>query len=183
MNCNKPYTAFNSTLIKVFSLLMLIGILGSCKKVEDDKEKRQVDYGNLAIGYSILVSKGNVLVSGYRADNDQYGTAYWINGESAGQTEFIELLDSQSTFRKAVDEQYRKVYSYKDRVGKIMTFQFDQGSGAGKGKMFYYNDNSMVRMDNDSIGVLTSVSFHDDEPTFAGTLGNMSPDISGGFII
>lgn len=46
--------------------------------------------------------------------------------------------------------------------------------------MFYYKDNLMVRLENDNIGALTTVAFNDDKPTFAGTLGEMSPDITGG---
>lgn len=175
MNYPKTYTTFKSTLGKAFALLMLIGLLASCEK--DDSQRNN---GPLASGYSILVNNGNVLVSGFKSENGLFSTKYWINGQSAELSGYNALLGNQTIYRQAVDEQFRKVYKYKDRNGVIQNYSFDQGSGVEGGRIFYYKNNSMVRMGNDSIGALTSVSFHDDKPTFAGSLGKMSPGVSGG---
>jgi hypothetical protein len=175
MNQLGTYAAFTLTLRKAFTLLVLIALLASCKK--DHPTEKGLP---LAGGYSILVHNGNVLVSGFRSENGQISTKYWINGESAGQSRFTELVGNQLAYRQAVDKEYRTVYTYKDRVGEIQTYRFDQSTGARKSRMSYYKNNSMVQIENDSIGVLTSVSFYDDKPVFAGSLGEMAPSITGG---
>ncbi|WP_407427319.1 hypothetical protein [Arcticibacter sp.] len=175
MNYPKTYTTFKSTLGKAFALLTLIALLAGCEK---DGSQRSND--PLASGYSILVNNGNVLVSGFKSNNGAFSTKYWINGQSAEQSGYNALVKNQTIYRQAVDEQFRNAYTYKGRDGVIQNYSFDQGSGAEGGRIFYYKNNSMVRMGNDSIGTLTSVSFHDDKPTFAGSLGKMSPGVSGG---
>ena len=174
MNHCRTYTTFTLTLRKAFTLLVLIGLLASCKK--------DVAPGSspLAGGYSILVNNGNVLVSGFRSEKGVLSTKYLINGKTAEQSRFTELVGNQLAYRQAVDEQYRNVYAYKDRAGEIQNYRFDQGNGAEEGRMFYYKNNSIVRMANDSIGVLTCVTFYDDKPTFAGSLGKKVSSISGG---
>jgi hypothetical protein len=174
MDYYKIFTSIKSTLGKAFSLLAITGLLASCEKDDVDRNN---DF--LAGGYSILVNKGNVLVSGFGSEKGEVSTKYWINGKSAGESGFTELVGNQLVYRKAVDEQYRKVYTYKDRGGQIQTYRFDQGSLAENGRIFYYKDNSIVRMDNDSIGNLTSVSFYEDKPFYAGSLGEVSPGIGG----
>lgn len=175
MNQCSTYTTFTLSLRKVFTLLVLIGVLASCKKDNSTEGK-----GPLAGGYSILVNNGNVLISGYRSEKGRLSTRFWINGEIAEQSRFIELAGNQSAYRQAVDEKFRIVYTYKNTAGEIQTYSFDQGNGTEKGRLFYYKNNSLVRMENDSIGALTSVTFYDDKPTFAGSLGKMESSIPGG---
>ncbi len=174
MDYCKTDTSIVSIVGKAFSLLVLIVLLTSCKKDDSTENK-----GPLAGGYSILVNNGNVLVSGFRSEDGRVSTKYWINGKSAEQSGFTELVGNQLAYREAVDEQFRTGYTYKDRNGEIQRYRFDQGSGAENGRIFYYKNNSMVRMENDSIGTLTSVTFYNDEPVFAGSLGKMSPGVSG----
>lgn len=171
---DKIYSALLSILPKAFSFVVLIALSAGCEKNDPAGNN-----GPLAGGYSILVHNGNVLVSGFSSENDRISTVYWVNGEPAGQSGFTELVGNQSAYRQAVDEQFRTVYTYKDRNGEIQSYRFDQGSGAEEGRIFYYKNNSIVRMENDSIGTLSSVTFNDDKPTFAGSLGEMSPGVSG----
>lgn len=154
--------------------LVFTGLLAGCEK--DDPAANR---GPLAVGYSILVNEGNVLVSGLRSDNDQVETRYWINGENADRSAFTELVGKESGYRQAIDEQFRTVYQYKDREGVIQDYRFSQGAPADEGRILYYKNDSMVRMDSDSIGVMSSVAFYDDNPVFAGSLGEMSSNISG----
>lgn len=174
MNNYKTSISFKSILRKAVPLLVFTVLLASCKK--DDYAENK---GLLAAGYSILINNGNVLVSGFRSDDGQVSSEYWINGKNVGQSEFAGLIGNQVAYRQAVDEQFRRVYLYKDRHGEIQSYQFDQGSGAEGGRIFYYKNNLKVRMENDSIGNLTSVTFYDDKPVFAGSLGKISTGISG----
>jgi hypothetical protein len=164
----RTYTFFKFTLIKALTLVSLTGLLASCEKGDPTEMN-----GPLAGGYSILVS-------GFKSEKGLVGTKYWINGETAEQSRFTELVGNQSAYRQAVDEKFRTVYTYKNRGGEIQSYSFDQGSGVEGGHIFYYKNNSMVGMANDSIGNLTTVTFNDDKPTFAGSLGKMSSSISGG---
>lgn len=57
----------------------VIGLITSCKK-SDPIDGR----GPLALGYTILVQDGNVLVSGLFSENAHYTTKYWVNGLRLG---------------------------------------------------------------------------------------------------
>lgn len=79
-----------------------------------------------------------------------------------------------------MDDKFRTGYLYKDRNGEIQSYRFSQSTNGEAGRIFYYQNNSMVQMGNDSIGVLTSVTFYNDKPFFAGSLGKMVAGIAGG---
>jgi len=174
MNHCRIYTTFTLNLKKAFTLLFLIGLFVTCKKNEPTGNSL-----TLAGGYSILVNNGNVLVSGFKSDKGHLSTKYWINGKSAEQSRFNDIVGNQLAYRQAVDDRFRTGYLYKDRNGEIQSYRFSQGIDGEAGRIFYYKNDSMVRMGNDSIGVLTSVTFYDDKPLFAGSLGKMVPVIAG----
>ena len=175
MNLCRTYTAFTFALRKAFILLVVIGLLAGCKKNDPT-----VKDGPLAAGYSISVNNGNVLVSGFKSEKGTVSTKYWVNGESGDQSRFNELVGNQQAYRQAVDERYRTGYIYKDKNGEIQRYRFEQGNGSEEGRLLFYKNNSIVRMGNDSIGVMTSVTFYNDKPFFAGSLGKKSPAITGG---
>lgn len=175
MNLYNIYTTFPSTIGKVLLFLVCIGLLAGCEKGDPTENN-----GPLAGGYSILVNNGNILVSGFRSQNGQVNTRYWVNGESTNQSTFAELVENQSTYRQAVDEKFRTVKVYKDRDGANQLYQFAQGGSAEAGKIHYYKNNSIVRMDNDSVGRLSAVAFEDGTPLFAGYLGEYWQDNAGG---
>jgi len=175
MNLCRTYTSFTFVLRKAFILFVVIGLFASCKKND-----LTVNDEPLAGGYSILVNKGNILVSGFRSEKGMFSTKYWVNGESVDQSRFTELVANQQAYRQAVDEKYRTGYVYKDSNGEIQRYRFEQGSGGEEGHIRYYKNNSMIQMGNDSIGVMTSVTFYNDKPYFAGSLGKKSPGITGG---
>ena len=174
MNHRRSSNSFKLTLAKALTLLILIGLLVSCKK-----DNTNANNGPLAGGYSILVNNGNILVSGFKSEGNLLSTKYWINGESAEQSKFTELVGNHMAYRQGVDEKYRTGYSYKDRSGEIQNYRFDQSPVIEKGFMFYYKNNTMQRLANDSIGLLSAVTFNDDNPTFAGSLGEMTTSIAG----
>ena len=175
MNDHTAYPAFTLILRKAFVLLIFAGLFASCKKEQPTENKY-----SLAGGYSIFVNGGNILVSGLKSENGQFSTKHWINGVNVDESKFNDLLGNQLGYRRAVDEKYRTVYTYKDGNGNIDSYQFDQGSGAQKGFMFYYKNNAKVQLVNDKLGVLTAVSFNADKPIFAGSLGEMASDVTGG---
>ncbi|SEN96809.1 hypothetical protein SAMN05216436_1277 [bacterium A37T11] len=150
----------------IYSLFIFAVLLGSCSK-----DNSTPNNGPLAAGYSILVNNGQVLVSGFLSENGRVTTRYWVNDKKVDSTGFTGLVGNQSIFRVAVDDQFRTGYTYKDNAGVIQSYRFNQGTGAENGHIFYYLNNSMVRMNNDSIGILSTVSFHDNTPIFAGSLG------------
>lgn len=177
MDYRNTYTSIVSIAGKAFSLLVLIALLISCRK---DHSTEDATGGPLAGGYSILVNNGNVLVSGYRTEGSRLSSKYWINGQSAEQVAFTAQVGNQLAYREAVDEQYRTGYTYKDRNGEIQKYRFNQiGTSAANGRMFYYKNNSAVHLESDSIGIMTSVTFYDDKPVFAGSLGKMTAGVTG----
>lgn len=156
-----------TTLTKALALFALIG-LASCKK-----DKQQPVFYTLASGRSILVSNGNVLVTGFKSETQKFSTKYWINGEAADQAKFTALVPNQSGYREAVDEQFRQVYTYKDANGALQNYQFDQGSLLKNGKIFYYKNNTLINMATDSIGTVSQIAFHNGQSYFAGALGKI----------
>jgi hypothetical protein len=175
MKHRRFFTSFRSTFLKLFTLLVFVELLAGCKKDQPLPNEYL-----LASGYSISVNNGNILVSGYSSENGRLSTKYWINGKSAEQSRFNELLGNQSGYRQAVDEKYRTGYSYKNKDGRITNYQFNQGTDVEKGWMYYYQDNALVRMENDKLGTLTAVTFYNDTPIYAGSLGEKATNISGG---
>ncbi|WP_461532674.1 hypothetical protein [Sinomicrobium sp.] len=165
-----------------FVKILIFGILlTACNN--DDLGFPTGNDGPYAAGYSILVEDGDVLVSGFRGQQGRdLTTSFWVNGERVDEETFTPLVKNQSTYRKAIDEKYRKVQIYRDAQGELQTYSFDQGSLAEDGKVFYYKNNTIIKMDTDSIGTVSSVGFYDDTPLFAGSLGEISGSISGGSV-
>jgi len=164
----------SSALGKAFAIFVFIG-LASCKK-----DRQQQYFSPLAGGYSILVNKGNVLVSGFKSDNrQQISTQYWINGEIANSSGFTELVEKQSGYRQSVDDQFRTVYTYKDLNGQLQNYRFDQVSLRTGGKLFYYKNDSIVEMKNDSLGTISSVAINNAQSYFAGTFGKIISSETG----
>ncbi|TYP90245.1 hypothetical protein BC792_12426 [Sphingobacterium allocomposti] len=173
----RSYSIFTMFLRNFVFLSIFIQLLVGCKK------NGTALSGPSAGGYSILVNNGNILVSGFKSEHSHISTRYWIDGEKADQQEFTERIENQSIYRQAVDDQWRQVCMYKDRDGIIQSYRFDQGSGAEAGKIHYYKDSAVIRMDNDSIGSLSAVAFTDDSPLFAGYLGTYGQVAVGGSVM
>lgn len=161
--------------MRVFILLMIVGFLTGCEKGESIKI-----YNASAGGYTVMVSNGKVLISGYKSDNKgNVTTKFWVSGESANQLKFAELVENGAIYRQSVDENSKIVYTFKDQDGVLQNYQFDQGSLSNDGKIFYYKNNSIVNMANDSIGTISSVALHDGQPFFAGYLGKITQSETG----
>jgi hypothetical protein len=160
--------------MRVFILLIIAGLLTGCEKGESIKINK-----TSAGGYSVFVSNGQVLISGYISEKDNVVTKFWINGKNADQSEFEDFVENGGHYRQSVDENSRIVYTFKDQDGVFQNYQFDQGSLSNDGKIFYYKNNSIVNMGNDSIGTISSVAFHNGAPFFAGYLGEITQAETG----
>ncbi len=159
---------------RFLSLIFFVGLLIGCEKGDPIKNS-----STSAGGYSVMVNDGAVLVSGFKAEKGKIITKYWINGESTDQSKFIDLVENGSTYRQAVDEDFRKVLTFKNHDGISHNYQFDQGSLIKDGKIFYYKENSLISMDNNSIGNISSVAFYNEQPYFAGYLGKIVSSETG----
>ncbi|MEJ2881623.1 hypothetical protein [Pedobacter sp. GR22-6] len=166
----------SSTLGKALLFLAVIGLAG-CKK-ENEQQLRFT----LASGYSISVNNGNVLVNGFKNDNNTFSTKYWVNAKVSSPSGFTALVKNQTGYRQSVDDQFRAVYSYKDLNGQLQNYQFDQGSLAKGGKMFYYKNDALVNMDTDSIGTISCVAFYNGQSYFAGALGKITSSEAGNYL-
>ncbi len=174
MNLFSISTKISSVLCRTFFFLAFIGGLVCCKKGNSNDDK-----GPLAGGYSILVNKGNVLVSGFRAEGGNVNTKYWVNGDNSNQATFTGLVGNQSGYRQSVDKKSRTVYTYKNLDGTLQNYQFNQGSLANEGKIFYYKDNTMISMKGDNIGNISAVDFYSGRPYFGGFLGEITSSETG----
>lgn len=163
MTLNRFYSTLLATIGNAVFCLVVFGLLVSCEKDDDDAHT-----GPAAGGYSILVNNENVLVSGFRSEGGLVSTKYWLNGKNADQSQFTELTETQSVFRQAVDENFRTVYTFKSSDGSIQNFQFDQGIKGNN--IYYYHDNAMVSLEEDTVGTISTVCFQNGQPYFAGYL-------------
>ncbi|WP_417359578.1 hypothetical protein [Galbibacter sp.] len=93
------------------------------------------------------------MISAYGSQHEIRSTRFWIESESVDENSFDTKVPIQSLYRKAIGENYRINYVYKDSEGKNQYFQFDQGSLAEKGGIFYYTNDVLTFMDNDSINI------------------------------
>lgn len=159
-----------------FSLLLIALFLVGCDKDDNDFKNAQ-SYANT---FSILVNdKGDVLVSGFAHKRAQNSNVFWANGEQVDSTVFNELVDKGMHYREAIDAKYRRVYAYKDLNGLSQKYQFDQSSLLEEGALFYYRNDNMIKVDNDSIGTVSAITFLGDKPGFAGSYGEIEPTIGG----
>lgn len=158
------------------TFLIVLILLTSCN---NDDDENFVKNQAMAGGYSIAVKENNVLISGFESKNRTIASKFWVNTESVDVTTFDTYIANQTLYRKSVDDSYRKNYIYKDLQGKNQNYQFDQGSLAENGKVFYYKNNVLTFMENDSTGTVSSVAFHNDKPYFAGYFGKITPSEGG----
>jgi len=146
--------------------LLIFFIAVSCTKDNIGFEQNPRNpYSN---AFSIIVNQNKVLVSGYVNTDSEFTTKYWIDSKSVDSVTFISSLDNSSIYKEPVDESYRKVSVHKTLNGEKDIYKFDQGSFIDDGKIFYYKNNEIARMDTSATGTITSVCFLNDKPFFAG---------------
>lgn len=151
---------------KILIYLLVIVIIVSCTK--DNLESVENTRNPYSCAFSIIVNQNKVLVSGYVNTDLEFRTKYWIDSLNTDSVTFISSLDNGSTYKEAVDEAYRRVSVHKTLTGGDNVYKFDQGSFIDDGKIFYYKNNEIVRMDTLATGTITSVCFLNDKPFFAG---------------
>lgn len=156
------------------SVLLIALFLVGC---DNDDPGNAESYANT---FSIMVNAdGDVLVSGFAQKDGGLGNVFWANGEKVDSTVFNGLVDRGMHYREAVDAKYRKVYVYKDLNGLSRKYQFDQGSLLEEGALFYYRNDNMVKLDTDSIGTVSAITFLADKPGFAGSFGEVEATVGG----
>lgn len=134
---------------------------------------------NVAGGYSIVFNDNVPLISGFGTKHEERTSRFWIDSEGVDQETYDANVPNQTLYRKAIGENYRISYVYKDSQGQNLYYEFDQGSLAENGQIFYYKNGVLTFMDNDSIGTVTSVAFHNDKPYFAGTFAQIRSSTGG----
>ncbi|HUH47273.1 MAG TPA: hypothetical protein VLZ54_08985 [Arenibacter sp.] len=163
-------------LTRAFSLLFIALFLLGCDN-DDDGNINAQSYAN---SFSVLVNaNGDVLVSGFAQKNGELGNIFWANGEKVDSTVFNRLVDRGMTYREAIDAKYRKVYAHKDLNGQSQKYQFDQGSLLEEGALFYYRNANMIKVDSDSLGIVSAIAFSGNKSGFAGSYVEIEPTIGG----
>ncbi len=119
------------------------------------------------------MNNGKVCISGYAYNGIKYSTKYWIDDINTDATNFVNAINTGSIYRESVDEEFRTVYVYKNLIGEIEIYKFDQGSLVEGGKLFYYKNNSMINMDTTALGTVSSVFVSQGREYFAGFFGKI----------
>lgn len=159
-----------------YCLVLLTLILSSCVK----DTQNPVDNGHsLASARSIFINNGKLLITGYANNNDQMNSKYWVDGESVDQSSFDRFTDDGTSYREATDSKYRTVQVYKNKDGQNQKYQFDQGSLAYDGKIFFYKNDSINKIDTLALGTVSSISFFGDKPYYAGYFGKIKKTGTG----
>jgi len=174
---------FNNKFMKTIKngiYLLVIFMTVSCTK--DNLESVEKTRNLYSSAFSIIVNHDKVLVSGYACTDTKFRTNYWIDSINVDSVTFITSLDYGSIYKASVDELSRKVYVYKTLSGKKDIYKFDQGSLVDDGKVFYYKNNDIVKLDTSAIGTITSVSILNDKPIFAGYFGEIGYSEAGEFL-
>lgn len=146
--------------------LLIIFMTVSCTK--DNIGFEENTRNQYSCAFSIIANQNKVLVSGYLNTDSEFKTKYWIDSLNADSVTFISSLDNGSTYKEPVDELYRTVSVHKTLNGETDIYKFDQGSFIDDGKIFYYKNNEIVRMDTSATGTITSVCILNDKLFFAG---------------
>lgn len=151
---------------KIVIYLLAIFSIVSCKN--DNLESIENTRNPSSCAFSIIVNQNKVLVSGYLNTDSELSSKYWIDSSNADSVTFISSMDNGSTYKGSVDELFRKIYVHKTLNGKMDVYKFDQGSTVDDGKIIYYKNNEIVRMETSATGTIASVCFLNDKPFFAG---------------
>ncbi|MDT7828287.1 hypothetical protein RQM65_06395 [Pricia sp. S334] len=169
--CEKSKTAGGTSFFLLLGLLFLSG----CTK--DRIDPNGIGPGttsySLASAQSIFIDSGKLLITGYANNSGHFSTRYWADSISIDRSEFIESVDNGTVFRESVDESYRTVYSYKDLKGENQKYRFDQGSLFRGGQNFFYKNDSIITLDTIAIGTVSSLSFLEGAPYYAGYFGKI----------
>ncbi|WP_417359780.1 hypothetical protein [Galbibacter sp.] len=163
-----------SRLTLYFSAFIIL-IFTACDNGDDHNIKTL----NTASGYSMIIADNTPIISGYGSQHNEFTSRFWIDTESVEENSFESIVNNQTLYRKAIDENFRINYVYKDSQGQNQYYQFDQGSLAETGRVFYYKNDFLTFMNNDSIGTVTTVGFYNDQPYFAGSFGEVSSQEAG----
>ena len=91
--------------------LLIIFVTVSCTK--DNLESVENTRNQYSSAFSIIVNNDKVLVSGYLNTDSEFRTKYWIDSLNTDSVTFISSLDYGSTYKKPVDELYRKISVHK----------------------------------------------------------------------
>ncbi|MBJ7880400.1 hypothetical protein [Gelidibacter salicanalis] len=157
-------------------LLIIALLLTGCQSDNiDPLENNQP----LASAYSIFINEGKLLISGFAARDGQLNTQYWVDSEVVNQTDFENLVNNRTLYREAVDDKYRTVYAYKDEQGELQKHQFDQGSLSEDGRVFFYKNDVIKKLDTVSLGTISALTFFDDKPYYIGYFGTIEPTEAG----
>ncbi|RAV29110.1 hypothetical protein [Sinomicrobium soli] len=146
-------------------LLLLLLITCFFTGCQNDDDAADAVFGS---GQSVLVHEGNILVSGFISRHRQLRTGYWINGEPASEEDFEALTGQPAIYRQAVDDEFRRIYRYRDTRGVLREYSFNQFVSEKDHVLQYYEDGVRMEMPADSLGVLSAVDFAEDHPYFAG---------------
>lgn len=122
---------------------------------------------------SIILNNGKVCISGYAYNKEVYSTKYWVDDEPTDAASFINLIPAGSYYEEAIDEAFMRASIYKNFNNEIDEYRFDQGILADEGKLFYYKNNVINKMDTTAVGTVSSVFVSPASEYFAGYFGEI----------
>src|SRR5690606_38046882 len=114
----------------------IISLFAACDNADDDNIKTI----NTAGGSSVIIANNTALISGYGSKNNEVTSRFWKDTDKVDEDNFDSNIPNQTLYRKAIDEDYLINYVYKDAQGQNQYYQFDQGSLAENGRVFYYKN-------------------------------------------
>ena len=158
--------------IKIVIYLLAIITLVSCTK--DNFETIEDTRNPYSCAFSIIAIQNKVHVSGYINSDSEFSTKYWIDSLSTNSVTFFSSVNNGSTYKESTDELFRKVSIHKTLNGEKDVYKFDQGSFIDDGKIFYYKNSEVLKMDTSATGTIASVCFLNDKPFFAGYFSEKS---------
>lgn len=151
----------------IYSLLLIFFLTG-CSN-DDDPISPGIEQ-DINLAYSLLLNDGDLFISGTENTRNTFSTRYWINDESVDSATFAEQLSSGSSYRGAVDNEFRQTYFHKSS-DELSQYSFWQGGLGEELQLSYIKNGSRKSLDSAALGMITAVDITGNNEIFAGWFG------------
>lgn len=161
---------------KIILLFLIVFTMINCSKDNTEPAEKF----ECSSAYSIVKNNDKLLVSGFVYIDKKIRTKYWMDSLSVDSMTFINSLNNGNIYNVSGNNLNPVRYVHSTLSGEKDIYHFDLGFSENDEKIFYYKNNDIIRMDTSALGTITSVSFFNDKPYFAGHFSKINYTESGG---
>lgn len=154
-------------MIKKITVFFILSLVLSCSN-DDEFGNKSIDDVELTIGNSIFVNNGQILVSGIKNSNNNFTTKFWLDNISTDSITFTNSLKIGDVYRGSIDNLHRATFINKAHNDEVNLYSFYQGVSMPDENILFYKNNNAVNTNISNSGVLSAISFFNEQPFYSG---------------